>query len=125
MEPADSKPPQPISTSRRQHAMDDGELAKCYMGRGAVQPREFIEVGFPESPAQHAHNQERDASQIYRPAESGRSSDPSHSRPWLPRKWSMILIRLWKAWRSALISGSSSCAALGEKTAERLVIFER
>ena len=63
------------------------------------------------------------------------------SRPRLPRKWSMILIRLWKAWRSALISGrvrslgvgmndkhfssSSSCAAVGEKTAERLVIFER
>ena len=63
------------------------------------------------------------------------------SRPWLPRKWSMILIRLWKAWRSALISGrvgslgvgmndkpfskSSSCTAVGEKTAERLVMFER
>ena len=54
----DSKPPQLISTPRRQHAMDDGELAKCYMGRGAVQPRELIEGGFPESPAQHAHNQE-------------------------------------------------------------------
>ena len=62
------------------------------------------------------------------------------SRPCAPWKWSLSFRRRWKAWRSLLSSGRvgglgvgmkvrpfssiSSCAAVGEKTAERFVMLE-